>query len=325
MKPIVLITAIGTITATNIVRELKSLGSFHIIGTDINPASEIATSLDVDEFHQFPPIADTEGYLDYVLRFCKAHGVAYYFAVLDQEVLLISERRAEFERVGTVLCVPNASFVAACHFKNVFTSWIEQWFPDLAIRTYRTVEELEQAQYPLFRKPVEGVASSGCRRIEQARDLAAELELGVLNRDFIIQDCIEGSVVLVDCVRNGLTGQAIQVARRELLRNKNGCGIAVEILHDEALEATCATITEKLNLNGVANIEFFETDAGYKIIEINPRFSAGSAYTCMAGVNTVQSALAIAQGKPCSFGLVDYGARFAERYEVYRMRRGHSR
>ena len=120
-------------------------------------------------------------------------------------------------------------------------------------------------------------------------------------------------------MRNKVTGQKIQVQRRELLRNSNGCGIAVEIFHDETLERICDALIEGLDLNGGVNIEFFETEKGYKIIEINPRFSAGTMYSCMSGVNTVLNAMRIVDEKPCEFEKVAIGAHFAERYEAYRM------
>ena len=320
MKSVALVTAIGTITATNIVRELKKLGTFHIIGTDINEACSVATSLDVDEFFSFPPISDQGAYLEFVLNFCRKHKVDYYFAVLDSEVLLLSEHRNRFEELDTLLCVPNHKFVSTCHFKNDFSTWIERKFPEIAIRTYRTWDEIEHARFPLFRKPVEGVASTGCRRIDDKMALDAEKSTGDLNKDYILQEFFDDSIVVVDCARSKTTGQTIQVARREILRNKNGCGIAVEIIHDEDLESICKRISEELDLNGVANFEFFSTNQGYRLIEINPRFSAGSEYTCMAGFNIVKAALDIINGDSLVIGEIQYGARFAERYEVYRMR-----
>ena len=112
----------------------------------------------------------------------------------------------------------------------------------------------------------------------------------------------------------------MQVQRWELLRNSNGCGIAVEIFENDDLTAICDKLMEKLDLNGVCNMEFFEIDSGYKIIEINPRFSAGTTYSCMAGVNTVMNAVAIADGRHCEFGNIAVGAHFAERYEAYLMK-----
>ena len=57
----------------------------------------------------------------------------------------------------------------------------------------------------------------------------------------------------------------------------------------------------------------------YKIIEINPRLSAGAIFTCMAGLNMVTNAMKIADGEMCEIGDISVGAHFAERYEAYRM------
>ena len=318
MKRTVLVTAIGTVTATSVVRQLKKAGRFHIIGADINRRQEIATSLDVDEYYQFP-LAVSDDYIDFALGFCRDHRVEYYYAVIDREVVSLSRNRDRFLAVGTKLCVVNEAFAEICHYKDRFNDWIGQNFPRIAIRAYASMDEARRARYPLFIKPVEGVASAGCRRIDSFEELELSVKSGEIGRSVLVQDFVEGRNITVDCVRNRRTGQKAFVQRRELLRNANGCGIAVEIFHDNELASICDALMEKLDLDGVANVEFFDTGAGYRIIEINPRFSAGTIYTCMAGVDTVMNAMRIVDGADCAFGDVAIGAHFAERYEAYRM------
>lgn len=318
MKKKVLVTAIGTVTATAVVRQLKKTGNYYIIGADINKQHEIATSLDVDEYQVFP-LATASTYLEFAIAFCKEHKVDYYFAVIDKEVVKISEARDKFEEVGTKLCVVNYDFAKACHFKDRFGEWIRENLPEVAIKEYKSFSEAQTAEYPLFIKPSEGVASAGCRRIDSFKELEASVKEEELGSEYILQDFVEGTNITVDCLRNRKTGQKLQIQRRELLRNSNGCGIAVEIFHNDELERICDTLMEKLDLNGVVNMEFFETDKGYRIIEINPRFSAGTLYSCMSGGNTVLNAIHIAEGEPCEYGKIEVGAQFAERYEPYRM------
>ena len=315
MRPVVLVTAIGTVTASNIVDELKKTGGYHIIGADINNKNEIATSLFVDEYYKFPLAAD-DSYIPFILDFCKEHKVEYYFAVIDKEVVKISEHRDKFSEIGTKLCVANYEFIRICHFKDRFSKWIENNIPEIHIRTYDTVNEVKNAAYPLFIKPIEGVASTGCRRIENYRELCSAVSD---EKEVVIQEFIDGQIITVDCIRNKKTGQKAQVQRRELLRNANGCGIAVEIISDPVLESICDRLIEELDLNGAANIEFFDTAAGYRIIEINPRLSAGAAFSCMAGVNVIRNAMAIADECECEIGKTEIGAHFAKRYETYRM------
>ena len=314
----VLVTAIGTVTATAIVKELKKTGLYHIIGTDINRQNEVATSLDVDEYYQFP-YSTGEDYIPFALDFCRNHKVDYYYAVIDKEVVNLAKNHGKFAEIGTKLCVVNNEFAQICHYKADFGKWITRNLPQIEIRSYETLEDAEKASYPLFIKPNEGAASAGCRKVGSFEELCSLVTPEQIGKEILVQDYIEGVNITVDCVRNKKTGQKIQIQRRELLRNANGCGIAVEIFHDAGLEQICNTLIERLDLNGVVNIEFFETEKGYKIIEINPRYSAGTLYSCMSGVNTVLSAIRIAEGERCEFGPVAVGAHFAERYEAYRM------
>ena len=318
MTRTVLVTAIGTVTSSTVVKELKKLGGFYIIGADINNQNEIATSLDVDEYYKFP-YATNDDYIPFALDFCKEHHIEYYFAVIDKEVTSISKNREQFEAIGTKLCVANYDFVKICHYKNVFNYWINEHRPDIAIRTYHSYERARNAVYPLFIKPVEGVASNGCRKIDSFEELKIYVSESQIGKEFIVQDFVDGMNITVDCIRNKKTGQMAQVQRKELIRNSNGCGTAVEIFEDDKLTEICNYLMESLDLNGVVNMEFFDTPGGYKVIEINPRLSAGSVYTCMAGINTVINAMKIADGEPCEFGNVAIGAHFAERYEAYRM------
>lgn len=317
-KKKVLVTAIGTVTATAIVVELKRTNEFYIIGADINSEYEIATSLDVDEYHVFP-YASNDDYINYVLNFCKDYNVDYYYAVIDIEVVKISKEREKFLRIGTKLCVANYEFVKICHFKNIFSDWISANIPEIGIKTYKNYEELTSSSFPVFIKPIEGVASNGCQKIETMKILRETVKENQFNTEILVQEFTEGYNITVDLIRNRRTGQKIQIQRRELLRNGNGCGIAVEILDIPELSEICDQLMEKLELDGVANAEFFCKEGIYKIIEINPRFSAGSRFSCMAGVNTILNAKRIADGERCQFGEIAVGKHFAERYEAYQM------
>ena len=79
----------------------------------------------------------------------------------------------------------------------------------------------------------------------------------------------------------------------------------------------CKKIMRKMNLHGVVNAEFFEINGTFRIIEINPRLSAGTSFSCQAGLNTVLNAIEIADGRRCKFGEISVGKHFVKRYETY--------
>jgi len=319
-KSAVLVTAIGTASATAIVTELKKAGTYTIIGTDINKEYEIATSKDVDEFFVFPSaVGDQEQYIQFVADFCKEHGIDYYFAVIDEEIENLSRHRALFESMGVTLCIPNETVVETCHFKDRFAHWAREHLTDCYIKTFDCVDQIKSEDYPIFIKPIEGRASIGCHRIEDEERLRTTIPVEAIGKTMIAQEYIEGEIITVDMVRSAKTGNHMIVQRRELLRNANGCGIAVEMIHNEKLNIICEALLNSLDLNGVVNAEFFCCGDDFKIIEVNPRFSAGAVFSCLAGCRLVQNAIAAAEGRDIVITPITHGKRFAKRYEVYEM------
>ena len=318
MNPVVLVTAIGTAASTTIVSQLRNAGNFHIIGGDIFQENQVATSKDVDEFYTFPSaIKELDAYIDFAVEFCKKHHVDFYFATIDEEIANLSKNRDKFKAIGVSLCIPNHSLVMTCHYKDHFSNWIKENMPEIYIKRYESFSEIEDADFPLFMKPIEGRASLGCRMIENREALENLVSEGIQESDFIIQQYIEGKVITVDLVRSAKTGHTCQIQRIEALRNSSGCGTAVEIIRDPKLTEICNQLMEKLDLNGVVNAEFFCNGDQYKIIEINPRFSAGTSFSCAAGCDTPMAALMIASGNDFELGKPIVGMHLAKRYETY--------
>lgn len=318
MKKTVLVTAIGTAASTTIVNQLKKNGEYYVIGSDINSKNRIVTSKDVDEFYTFPSsVSDLDQYIDFVYAFCKEHRVDYYFATIDEEVANLACNRDRFEEAGIHLCIPNSDLVRICHYKDRFFDWIETNFPEIACKRYLSFSEIDR--YPVFIKPIEGRASIGCLKIDSKEKADQLIKSGIHEKDYVIQEFLDGDIVTVDLIRSALTKNKYMIQRNEHLRNSSGCGIAVEIIENEKLSTICDELMEKLDLNGVVNAEFFMKNGEFRIIEINPRFSAGSSFSCMAGCDIINDAIKIANKEDCVIGKAEIGAHFAKRYETYRL------
>lgn len=313
----ILITALGTMNCTTIVSELRKHEGFYLIGADINPRHCIATSREVDEYYQFPKATvNREEYFEFVKDFCQEHKVDIYFCVVDEEVETMAKHREELNDIGVRLCVANTDAVVICHNKDKFAEWSERNIPEYTIRQFKSYEEIQDSDFPLFIKPIEGRASIGCRRIVNKSEF---VQIRNEWKNYVVQECIDEKtdIVAVDIVRNKKTGQVEIAQRLELMRNSNGCGVAVEIVDIPEVKNACLKIAELLDINGVVNTEFFITDNGPKIIEVNPRLPAGIAYSCMAGLDVVMNSLRIAEGEPCIFSPIKVGSHYAKRYETY--------
>lgn len=313
----VLVTAIGTMNCTTIISELKNNKEeeFYIFGADINPKHCIANSIEVDEFFQFPSVlTNREKYAEYVLDFCKEHSVQVLFCVVDEEVEVLAKHRNDFDSIGVLLCLANTDAIITCHNKDLFANWSEKYIPQYCIKRFKTYSEVKDSDFPVFIKPIEGRASIGCKKINSRSELVLFADSW---NNYVVQEYVYGEIIAVDIVSNQKTGQ-IEIAQRlELLRNNNGCGIAVEIINNPEVREACFLIAEHLKLNGVINTEFFITDEGPKVIEVNPRLPAGIAYSCMSGLDVVMNALRIARNQECKFEPIRIGAHFAKRYETY--------
>lgn len=313
----VLVTALGTMNCATIVKELRKLSKdIYIIGADINPIYCIFTATEVDEYYEFPKVTDDrERYFDFVRTFCVEHNINIYYCVVDEEVELMSLHRDELESLGVTLCVANTEAVITCHWKDKFAVWSENNIPEYCIKRFHRYEDIVEEDFPLFVKPIEGRASIGCKAIANPYNLLPYKN----NWDqFIIQKFTDGELIVADIVRCRSNGLIQVCQRKELLRNSNGCGVAVEIVFNKEVEKVCHIIAEKLNLNGVLNAEFFVSDNVVKVIEVNPRIPAGVEYSCMAGLNVVQLAMKIALGETITeVKPINVGSYYVKRYETY--------
>ena len=94
-----------------------------------------------------------------------------------------------------------------------------------------------------------------------------------------------------------MTGKNASVSREELLRTKNGAGLTVRICNDQKLQNLVSHIGERLNINGCVNMEFIGYYDNYYLIDINPRFSAGIAFSVLSGYDMVNNNLRCFMGK----------------------------
>ena len=136
---------------------------------------------------------------------------------------------------------------------------------------------------------------------------------------YLVQPKIEGRVTTVDVVRSPETGQCVCLPRRELLRTPNGAGTSVQVFSDPELEAQCQAAAEALGIRGCVNLEFIEGRDGWYFLECNPRFSGGTAFSCMAGYDMIRNHLRCFTGQPLEERGQIREQYLARRYEEYRM------
>lgn len=328
MNKTILVTAVGSFSAAAVVGNYKKEG-FRVIGCDIYPAEWIVASAEVDRFYQAPPAVDPERFGDFLEKVCRENQVDYVVPLTDVEVDAMQSWRQQAEAMGVTLCISGEETIRLCRDKQELEHFLTPLGICKTIPGQPLAEVIEQEEdtgyelmeYPLILKPFWGRSSQGLMRVADAGQMRRAAGWNQDRADsYLVQPEIPGIVVTVDVVRNPESGQTVSVSRRELLRTPNGAGTSVQVFADERLARQCEAIAAALDIRGCVNFEFVERSEGdWHLLECNPRFSGGVAFSCMAGYDMVGNHLRCFDGRrledkkeiPCQY--------LVKRYQEYRM------
>jgi carbamoyl-phosphate synthase large subunit len=263
----------------------------------MHPAIWTAASRLVDIFYQIPPARDAETYIQALLDICRSEQVQYLITLTDIEIDVLSPMRSTFSSVGTVLCLPGHDAISICRDKLK----IHETFQDDSLITTIPTWEMDNptsliTTFPLIAKPRSGRSSEGLVHIRDESEFSHHMTR-LRGATYILQPLLEGQVHVTDIVRQQTSGRSAAMSRKELLRTVNGAGLTVETIHDEVLNRQAQHIAERLNLNGCINIEFLTYKGRPHLMDINPRFSAGIAFTKLAGYDMITNHLRCFSGE----------------------------
>lgn len=287
----ILVTAIGSFSGEAVIQSLRKNRMIdYIIGTNMYPASWITTSQLVDKFFLVPSAHEQPLFSDTLLDICRQESVHFIIPLTDIEIDFLKQRKKDFLEIGTVICMSSHDALTICRDKwHVFKKFENEPTIKL-IPTYLLQEiNMEEWKWPVVLKPRCGRSSEGIFIINNATELKLKKEL---LQNYIMQPFMEGYIYVTDLVRNHKTEKYVCIARKELLRTKSGAGMSVEIVYEPKLEYMTKLIGDTLGINGCINIEYIYHEGEFYLMDINPRFSAGTAFSVLAGYDVVKSHLA---------------------------------
>lgn len=281
----ILVTAIGSFSAEAVVEALINL-NIKVIGCDIYPKEWHYLVKKINNFYQVPLAINENEYICKIVEICKIEKIDFIFPLTDIEIDIYNKNRNIFKEIGVEVCIQNIKALEIARDKyKLFKKFLKTEVK--VIPTYLNNEIIKLNNYPYIAKPKNGRSSEGLLKIRCKKDFQ-QIESA---DNYIIQEYIEGSIIVVDYIRNSETKQDFSVIRRELIRTKNGAGITVEVFENEKISKMSSYIGSELNINGCICMEFIENNGKYYIMDINPRFSAGTAFTQKSGYNIVSNHL----------------------------------
>jgi len=293
----VLVTALGSFSAEAVIKSIKKDLFCTVIGTDINPGEWLANSKLVDKIYWTPLATTGDLYIKRILKICQEESIEFIIPLTDPEVDVLSESYSLFIKNNITICLSAPSVIRKCRDKYLVYDLFKD---DAQVNIVPTFEfekfTLKGIEFPFIAKPKKGRSSEGFFKINNYAEFD-HVSKTVMQEEYIIQPFLEGSIYTVDFVQNLLFNKAQVIARKELIRNFNGAGITVEIINDKELEKTSIHIGKILRINGCVNFEFINFNNKFYLMDINPRFSAGIAFSIIAGYDVVQNHLNCFSGK----------------------------
>lgn len=313
----ILLTALGTNNSSSICKYLRQNSENYLVGTDIYPSMYVVASQEVNKFYTVASIYEMDKYFEQLIEIIKKEKIEIVIPIIDEEVLFFAQHHHVFDEMGVKLFVSNSASIEICRDKHKTFELIKKSLPEIYTKTDWLTANIQQ--FPIFVKPNSGRASIGCQKISDKIEL--ELLLRKNTESYIFQEYVEGDFFTVEFINDLQSGYFGALVRQEFVRNKNGCGVVVQIKQNDVLEKTVEKIAHLINYDGIGNCEFIYQNGKYHLIEINPRISAGIDYSIQAGMNFIQQKLDLSNGRKLKTDKtqIKYEKYFIRRYETYEM------
>lgn len=132
--------------------------------------------------------------------------------------------------------------------------------------------------FPLIVKPIYGQGSKEVSLVSNKK----ELEEKIHNKDFLIQERIEGLEYTVDCFTDK-KGELLLCVPRIRVAVLGAHAVAVKIQLDEKIFELAMKINGKLKIYGPWNFQLFKNEKRLIVHDINPRIANGIIFSIEAG------------------------------------------
>ncbi|MDE7025703.1 MAG: ATP-grasp domain-containing protein [Paramuribaculum sp.] len=299
-----------------------------VIGADMQLSAPALTAADIKE--QVPAVY-ADNYIDSVLDICKRYMVNAIICLNDLELPILAANIERFKSIGVMPIISRPEVIDICFDKYRTAQYIE----NIGLKTPKTFISLTEAKtaiesgnlrFPLVLKPRWGSGSIGIEFINNVDELD-EIYTMLLNKVkksilatastgeeyILIQQKIEGQEYGLD-VMNDLIGNNRGVSVKKKLAMRAGETDKAQTVYNEQIQEIGQILGENLHHIGNLDVDIFEKDGEYYVLELNPRFGGGFPFSYEAGVNFPKAIIEWLKGNEISSDLLrpTYGLTFAK-------------
>lgn len=317
-----LITSNGSFSCEEIISSLHGEADC-LVGTNIYPQYLVGVSHLFDYTYLIPK-PDNHNYISTLLSICKKHDIRYIFPLIDTEADILSKNRNVFSNQGITVCLSNHKSITLCRNKYALYKIFLHDSVITPIPTYsyadikkNQCEELLKTS-DIIAKPFNGRSSNGLIHLS---DLS-EIDYIPNKERYVFQPKIKGNFFTADYVRDSF-GHDFSIVRKEILRTQHGAGLSVKIKQNETVQNMISHLGKKLQILGAINAEFIFDGKQYYLMDVNPRFSAGIAFSRLAGYDIVKNHFLCFQNKEIEYETKIKTCYAVKRYLSYITRNNH--
>lgn len=258
-----------------------------VIATD---CSDIAPAIyDADKYYIVPRMS-APGYLDVVLDICRREKVDGVLSLIDPELSLLAEHKAEFEAVGATVIGSSYELCEMSLDKFQMYHWLfshgykcaksymdkEAFFADVDAGLIR---------YPVFVKPARGSASISISKVydRETVELLFAHEGGLM-----IQEFLDGQEIGADVYIDMVSHEVVSIFTKKKLKMRAGETDKAVSFKDKNLFDLIERFAGEAGYCGQIDIDIFEVNGEYYISEVNPRFGGGYPHAYECGANHME-------------------------------------
>lgn len=299
-----------------------------IVATDMQLT---APALSVADIKLQVPAVYADDYIDQTLDICRKYEIDALICLNDLELPILADNRDRFEEIGIKLIVSSSETISICFDKFKTAKFIESIglkSPLTFVRLNEAEEAIENGTlaFPLVLKPRWGSGSIGIEFVNNLVELRETYEIllkkikkSILaaasegNEYILIQQKIDGQEYGLD-VMNDLEGNNHGVSVKMKLAMRAGETDKAQTVDNEIMRAIGRKLGENLRHIGNLDVDVFEANGNYYVLELNPRFGGGFPFSYEAGVNMPKAIIEWLKGNNIDESILipRYGETFAK-------------
>jgi len=276
-----------------------------VVDGDVHAAnSEYTYAMQIADTYTITPLIYDPAYIDFLLSYCDSNDIKVVLSLFDVDLPVLSRNKQKFIDYGINLIVSDEEFVEVCNDKYLTFCWLMDYgfnSPNTYIDIDKCKSDLQQSKcaYPLVIKPRWGMGSIGiyeatceaeldvfCHKVK--RDIESTYlkyeSKADLNKSVLIQEKLKGDEYGID-VFNGLNGDFLSCVPKKKLAMRSGETDSAIILNDKKLIDLSKKISKFSKHIANLDVDCFNVDGDYYVLEMNPRFGGQYPFSHLSGVN----------------------------------------